>query len=276
VEDFRNFRTKYAQSLHAGEALEKIADLDWVQIQSSKDPGVFTRYLDEHKGSSHTQEANDRIQSLSHQPPPSTPPPTPADLADWNKIKDTRDLNVLRDFRSKYQNSPKATEAFVRMSDIEWDSIHDSSKPEVFEDFMKKYPGTAHWTEASNRVEELHKQQQTAREQLEEQNQRDREAVRQTLDNYLAAYENKDLNRLLQIWPSLPSAIKQQLSLREKIRVVVDKVDPVINGDAATVSCTQTLEILPTGGGSRVFHQSLPRLFTLRRIQGKWIIEKDN
>ena len=110
--------------------------------------------------------------------------------------------------------------------------------------------------------------------EVSKRQQKDRQDIKNTLEYYRSAYERKDLNALQAIWPSLPASIKATIKSADKIRVTLEENDPVIAGETATVSCGQTLELVAGGKKSSLPTES--RRFTLRKIQGRWIIEKDN
>jgi hypothetical protein len=104
--------------------------------------------------------------------------------------------------------------------------------------------------------------------------QRDRDAIKQVLQTYQQAYEAKDWNRFVGVWPSAPRAqFQQTFKAADKIHVTLDEKDALINGDTATVDCRQRLEFV-MGGKVSPFDQT--RRFTLRKQQGRWFIEKDN
>jgi hypothetical protein len=81
------------------------------------------------------------------------------------------------------------------------------------------------------------------------------------------------MNALAAIWPTVPRSFKQQFSASDKIRVTLTPQDPQINGETATVVCKQKLELV-AGGKTSQFEQN--RVFTLRKVQDRWIIERDN
>ena len=294
------FRATFPQSPYARIAYLRCSDLSWETIRNSTKVSDFQSYVNSYQDSTHAQEAKDRIAALTPKSPPpviNQSPSVPPDLAAWNNIKNSRDLNVLRDFRAQYPASPYAksayelmtdiewnsvknsqdmgalksfreqhpdskydAQAFQRMADVAWDAISGSSQTEVLEGFVKEYPGTPHVAEANVRIKVL-------------KDQHDRKAIQDTLEEYRSAYERKDLSSLTKIWPNLPRAFSKQFAGVDKIRVTLNCGDPQIDGDAATVSCKQMTEFV-AHGKTNPFQD--PRLFRLRRDQGRWVIEKDN
>ena len=104
--------------------------------------------------------------------------------------------------------------------------------------------------------------------------QRDRDAIKQVLQTYQQAYEAKDWNRFVGVWPTAPRVqFQQTFKAADKIHVTLDQKDPLINGDTATVECSQRLELVASG---KMSHFDQTKRFTLRRLQGRWFIEKDN
>jgi hypothetical protein len=278
----KNFQTQYPQSPYARIAYQRSDDLSWESTRNSSQASAFQGYLSSYPDSVHAQEARNRIAALTPKPPPpagNQTPSTPPDLAAWNSVKNTRDINVLKNFRAQYPSSSYAAQAHLQMAEIEWNRIRESQQQADFEAFLTEYPGTPHASEAQDALASLQKkarddQNRAEAKNREEQARRDRESILATLEAYKSAYERKDFNALAAIWPNVPRSFKQQFSATDKIRVTLTRQqDPQISGETATVPCTQKLELVVSGKTTQ-FEQT--RLFTLRRVQDRWIIEKDN
>jgi hypothetical protein len=211
------------------------------------------------------------------QPPPTSaplvPPARTVDPAEpaWEKVNQ-QDVNALKDFLARYPNNQHAATAREKIEDIEWDQIKNSQNWEDFQPFLNAHSNGAHASEAKNRMVAL----KAAADDLDrrKREQQDRQDIKQTLEAYRSAYETKDLNKLIAIWPSIPVSVFKKEFQADKIRVTLDQKDPLITGDTATVDCRQKLEFVMSGKVSPPFDQT--RRFTLRKLQGRWFIEKDN
>ncbi len=196
---------------------------------------------------------------------PTAPPAQPAIPADeiaWDKVKDSTDIAALRKFRTDFPSSKFEPVAYAREEGLAWANVHEPPQIADLQQFLNQYSNGAHAAEARKRIDSLKEQQ-------------DRQDIKQVLESYRSAYERKDLKRLTEVWPSIPaSKFKATFSAADKIRVTLDENDPVIAGETATVSCGQTLEFV--AGGKKTSLPTESRRFTLRKVQGRWFIEKDN
>jgi serine/threonine-protein kinase len=222
-------------------------------------------------------------QGQTNPPPPPTPlqsvpqsPPAvhtvdPGDTA-WDKVNQ-QDVNSLKDFLAHNANNQHAATAREKIEDIEWNQIKTSQQPTDFQSFLDAHANGAHASEARTRIVEL----KAAADEVDRRKRelQDRQDIKQTLESYRSAYETKNLNRLIAIWPNIPVAqFKKTFGAADKITVTLDENEPVISGDTATVNCGQTLEFV--AGGKKTSLPTASRRFTLQKVQGRWIIEKDN
>jgi tetratricopeptide (TPR) repeat protein len=204
------------------------------------------------------------------QPPPPTPRPSPipppaqtaipADEVAWNKVKDSTDISVLRKFRTDNPTSKFESLAYAREEGLAWANVHEPPQIADLQQFLNQYSNGPHAAEARKRIDSLKDQ--------------DRQDIKQTLESYRSAYEKKDLNALAAVWLTVPRAqFQQTFKAADKIHVTLDQKDPLINGDTATVDCSQRLEFVANG---KVSHFDVTKRFSLRKLQGRWFIEKDN
>ena len=100
----------------------------------------------------------------------------------------------------------------------------------------------------------------------------DRAAIHQVLEDYRSAFERRNLKALAAVWPNIPSWLKAQIGVADKIHVTLDQQEPVFSGDMATVVCKQKVEIVINGKTTPDDHS---RQFTLKKTNGRWVIEQD-
>jgi len=218
-------------------------------------------------------------------PPSAAPVQVPADVTAWNEVKDTHNMDALRDFRKNFPSSQFAREAYGKMDDMTWNSVHDSSQLSDLQHYLNDYSDGHHSAEARERIGSLQKAQESAKAQEAEKaqalqqtqqqaqkqaQQRDHDLVLQTLDAYRHAYEAKDVNALSAVWITAPRQnLEKVFKLADKIRVGLTPESVTISGDTATISCHQRLEVTAT---SKNVNERLV-VFSLKKQQGKWVIE---
>jgi ketosteroid isomerase-like protein len=101
-------------------------------------------------------------------------------------------------------------------------------------------------------------------------------AIRQAMDQYVAALQARNLTMLKRVWPSLSAP--QERALRNEFdnarSVQVQLADPrtTISGDSATVVATRQY-MLNTADGQRLSTVTRTTI-TLRRSGNEWLIDQ--
>jgi hypothetical protein len=189
-------------------------------------------------------------------------------------VKDSRDLNALRNFRAQFPTSNHAKAAYEEMESLSWSAIRDSQQQSAIQQFLKDYPGGIHSAEAQKRIADLEPRVQAPKTETQVENpQRERDSVNQTLDTYRAAYSSRNLDEFGAIWVSLPRRDQWQntFKLSKRIQVTLASCSvPIITGDKATVSCRQRVEIVLNDGSISHDDKTIP--FSLQKVDGKWLI----
>ena len=216
-------------------------------------------------GSSAQIPALDKSASPAPAPPPGPAAPAP-DVAAWNSISNSNDLDALRDFRARFPSSPYARVAYQKMESLSWNSIRDSAQPADLQQFLRDYPDSPHASEAKQRIATLQ-----AKSQQQQSAQQDEKQILAALETYAAAYHAKDLNGLSNVWLTAPRTdLQKTFKVADRIDVTLNPSTPSISGDAATVSCEQRIVIV-------IHHQSFPNnatvVFSLSKLQGRWVIQ---
>ena len=103
----------------------------------------------------------------------------------------------------------------------------------------------------------------------------DEERVRQVLDVYRAAYQNKNVPQLIQVYPSMAAqAAELRNSMEDIATYEIDIQGPVVRfptSDTATVQAIVVRRITPRVGGERGDYTT-PMEFRLQRSGGGWVI----
>jgi tetratricopeptide (TPR) repeat protein len=233
----RKFLSDYPKSKLAPTALKRIEDLSWERVRNSAQQAEIQQFLTEFPNGQHASEAKASLGALQNKA---------AQLAQAQKDEAAR-LQAEKDTAARKQ----ADDAAARKQ------AEDAAARKQAEDAAahKQTDDTASPTDKAVQL------------------QRDREAIKQVMQTYQQAYEAKDWNHFVAVWPNAPRAVQQTFKAADKIHVTLDQKDPLINGDTATVECRQRLEFV-MGGKVSPFDQT--RRFTLIKQQGRWFIEKDN
>lgn len=220
---------------------------------------------------------------LSHPPP--APDPRVVEAEEWDRIRNTRNVDQLEEFRRKYPTGSNSDQAARRIEQIEWDNLQNTRDPAAFGAFANKYPNGPHVDQARRRIEDLEwarvdkqnagqirafLQQHPGSLQAPEANAAlaalqqaerlaaDRRAINQVLVQYQQAFNAKDLPRLLALRPSLKGREENNISkaFKESKSLVLELVpirEAEVSGDTAVVECSQstrqTLEGRPAGPG---------------------------
>ncbi len=128
--------------------------------------------------------------------------PKPADVLAWEKLKDSQDVNALEQFRNGYPSSPFAAEAAARLEDIEWASARSKGRAGL-ERYLSRHSSGKYAATARRDLDALSQSQQPA--------QPDRTHgpdphVLDVLKRYKDAMENRDMDALMKVWPTLTKA----------------------------------------------------------------------
>jgi hypothetical protein len=102
-------------------------------------------------------------------------------------------------------------------------------------------------------------------------------AIRATLDQLQDAYGSVSLGEMVKVWPSMDKKRKSGLSdLFKRVQALRVKYTqcgtPSVNGDTATISCTQSMT--NTEGGKVQPSQIYPVDISLKKTNGNWLINE--
>jgi hypothetical protein len=217
-----------------------------------------------------------------------------ADAADYAAVADSTDPSALMQYLQKYPNSKRTAQVLARLEDLDWKKVNRMDLQSL-DAFLKAYPQGPHTNEAQHLVDELQNEQadyvaalkvgstealqaflsrhpnspyaEQVRQKLSQQ--LDKEAVLSVLRRYEESYNRKDLEGIVDIWPSCPERVKKAYrdSFRsadpQKLKLEVG--EPEIRGNFASV----------TGKGTRsgALNASSPFTATLVRQGDKWVIQ---
>lgn len=225
---------------------------------------------------------------------PDTSAAETADAADYAAVADSTDPSALLQYLRKYPNSKRTAQVLARLEDLDWKKVSRTDLTSL-DAFLQTHPQGQHANEARRLVEELQSEQgdfiaavkagsseslqaylnrhpnspyaEQVRQKLSQQ--LDKEAVLSVLRRYEESYNRKDLESIVDIWPSCPERVKKAYrdSFRsaEPQKLQLEAGEPEIRGNFASV----------TGKGTRsgALNASSPFTATLVRQGDKWVIQ---
>jgi len=128
------------------------------------------------------------------------------------------------------------------------------------------------------RAEEIGQQrrQEEERQQKEvAQRASDVRAIQQVLRSYQGAIENKDINALKRMWPSIPRKKEEEMKVfkdSKSIRVELEpQGEPRLSEGAAVVNCRKIQRVVFSNG--QRFDLRFDSKITLRKSSGEWLVE---
>jgi len=189
-----------------------------------------------------------------------------ADQLEWAALKDHDDADAVRmlsEFVDRCRTAPNCDQARARMNtlaaeDQVWFAASHSGDADQFQHYVTSYP-QGRYVEA-------------ARAQLQKL---DETHIRETLQKYEEAYDRRDINAILALWPNIPAATqtktRQAFQDRKSITstLMIGKIE--LQGDAATVTCKHSVEWVSNDGGRGRAQDQIS--YKMLKQGGRWVID---
>jgi serine/threonine protein kinase len=231
-------------------------------------------------------------------PPPQQPPqqaapvdPATQELAEWMRIRESRDIAVFEGFLRSHPNGVLRKEAQSRMDDLKWETARASDDRAVIERYLRENPNSRYAAQARARLEELRppapapapppaaEPAPVAKSAPPPRTPSEADAIRDVLKRYGEAYRARDAQQVAKLWPALSPEQVRRLSnsFRVAISIQQDLVpldDPVVRGDQATVRCRRLIRYEDERGPQRPVDEEVN--VVLRKQQGAWVIQAVN
>ena len=190
------------------------------------------------------------------------------EAAEWAALGSSNDMAALQEFLSKFSAGKYAQPAETKLEKL----ISDNQNESELQNFAKKFASTRSGELARKRAEVLHSE--TDRKHTEDQDRRD---IQSLMNDYKAAYERRDLNALVALYPSW-SAIAQKATQTKfknasSLKLDLSTDQPTIEGDHASIKVRQTVAWVYKDG-SESSENPPPLTFTLAKKDGHWLIQK--
>jgi hypothetical protein len=234
-----NDKTKIARP--ASPDPSKIEAQEWEQIATSTNPEDFDRFLRNHAGGAHQEQARNRAAELRQQ---------------------------------------LAANAARQLEQASWERL-DPNNREQIEEYLSRFPGGAHAPDARERIAELDRQaaeslaaqrQRELKEQERVKSAADQQAILKLVQDFEAAYNRRDLVSLQKLWAGAPiTAYQKQFQEAKQLAYQLQPTgQPIAAGNSASVTCTRTLIYKGQSGGLQT-HSDRVKV-TLSREPSGWLI----
>jgi len=193
---------------------------------------------------------------------------TSAEDMEWASLGSSNDMAALQGFLNKFPGGKYAQPAETRVEKL----VNDSQNESELENFAKKFPTTAAGGLAEKKVERFRSDAEHKR--VEEQDRRD---IQSLMNSYKAAYEHRDFNTLVALYPTLSAehqkATQTKFKNASSVKMELSTDQLKIDGEQATIKVSQALTWVQKDG-SESSDIPPPLTFTLTKKGGRWLIQK--
>jgi serine/threonine-protein kinase len=128
-----------------------------------------------------------------------------AEAADWNRVKDTRNVSELQAFINKYRSGTHLPDAKAKIEELDWSTV-DRKNRTALQSYLNRYPQGAHASQAQELLNEITQAENSRQEQA------DWDAVdtknKASLTNYLATHASG--KHAAEVRQALNDLIKQE------------------------------------------------------------------
>lgn len=250
------------------------ATQDWDAVKFSNDGNQLNAFLQRHSTGPYADKARARLEEL-----------------DWNQTSASNDRGRLQAYLQRHGSGGHSLQAREQLEQLDWDAVKNSSDEQRLQSYVNAYPqgryaGMARALIQSIRdrkAAELRKNQdaENARKNQDTldakkyQSASDERGVRDALGGYRQAYENRSLDQLRRVWPSMSAQeennTQQSFRAASAIHMTLQEKSLKVNGDTAQASCAQIMQI--TAGGMKQNVANSATFFFQRKASG-WVIER--
>jgi hypothetical protein len=205
---------------------------EWKALASVKETGALESFLRRYPNGRFSAAARSMAEELQ-----------------WNQAKDSRNLVALDTFLRKFPSSQYAPAAHDLVAQLQkeaadWSSARNSRNPEVLQTFIQNYP---HGQYVQDARAELRRLTEAPPPSPPASAANEREAVLATLQHLGEAFDQKDIDQISALWPSLNKQevrkLRESFKAAQSIRVNYLPVGEArIDGDKAAVTCFRSLQ----------------------------------
>ncbi|HEX9111159.1 MAG TPA: hypothetical protein VF845_06735 [Terriglobales bacterium] len=268
IAELEKFRGHYPKNQHQSDLEEKLDNLYWDKAKGASNLAAFDEYLAKSPNGKHRGEAQENVA--------------------WGKAEASNTAQAFQGYRRQYPQGPRFELAGQKIEDLRFQAAQNSEDEALLLGFLKDYPsgtphdqisgrlddvvwrktrkddlaglqayvarfpGGRHLSQARTDIEELTPPPPKISKEPPKPVVDERAAVLRVIAQYNQAYNDRNIDALKRIWPTMDS--KQIASMRDFFRMVssvtstyqVDQ-DPQFNGDEAIVRWTLTFSYVLNG-----------------------------
>jgi hypothetical protein len=201
----------------------------WLQLEQSTDLAALQAFLREYPNGRFSLPAMERGLQLQ-----------------WDALKDRNDseaLQALSDFVDRCRNSIYCQQARTRMTSMQaedetWAAAVRSKDMALIQQYLDRYPQGRYVQAATEQVGKLNSEIQ----------------IRNLIQQYEAAYNHRDLDRMISLWPAFPEKFRERtrdlFKTAKTVTLTLSVKAVEFSGDDATAVCRRTRDILYGGGAN--------------------------
>ena len=222
----------------------------WTAIANGGDLQSVQSYVRDFPNGRFSSQARDKAQQL-----------------EWNTLRDRNDpeaVIALSEFLDRCHEGQRCADARTRMNylkaeDEEWVRDRHSDSLADLQAYLSKYPQGRYV--------------QSARELVTRR--KDEKQIRDIVEQYAAAYNRKDIDGLIALWPTLPPVTQQRtrglFKAAKSLNLTLSIGDAQIAGESAVVTCRRTRDVVRSdeAGG----HTEDQIVFRMSKHGDHWTIE---
>jgi hypothetical protein len=237
-------------------ALEPDAEFQrWQALSSNAAPSEIDRFIRDYPSGRFTVQAR-----------------TLQEQTEWNALKNGKDLEALTAFVNNFPQGAHASNARNLIGEIQaeqeqWLAARASKDVEQLKAYVAKYPDGQYARSAQDEIAKLQQEGTLREEELRK--------IGQLLRAYESAYNERNLDRIVSLWPSLsPSVQKSTRSLFKDVQSVKFTLkeigEPQISGTTASIVCNRVRDI--TRSDQTQSHIEGTVTFKLVKHDNSWLI----
>jgi len=229
----------------------------WQALSSNAAPSEIDRFIRDYPNGRFTTQAR-----------------TLQEQAEWNALKNGKDLEALTAFLNKFPQGAHASDGRNLMRDLQleqeaWLSARGSKDVAQLKAYLEKYPQGQYAGAAREEMSKLSDTGATGPPATVD----DRQAVLEVIKQYELAYDNRSIEDLRKIWPGMTPEqvdhISELFKVGSSVKLTCNVLgNPEIAGDEATVRFTRSLSYIMEGKQQR---QTAKTSVKLKRVSSPTI-----
>lgn len=229
---------------------------EWNAIKNTADSNQLNAFLQRHSTGQYADLARQRLDEL-----------------DWMQANGKNDHSRLQAYLERHASGAHVQQARTQLEQLDWEAVKRSGDEQLVQSFLRTYPQGKYADQARTLLQSL--RESKGAEAQKRQQAEDERGIRETLGGYRQAYENRNIDQLRRVWPSINAqeANNTQQSFRaaNAIHMSLQEKSIKVIGDTAQVECVQSMQIV-AGGNKQTISNSAT--FGLQRRSGSWVIER--